>query len=74
MPDPALQSIMPSSEDVEKQTIYASAVGAPTYSSNLEEGETAEFGEVKELRRGLHQRHIQMIALAGCIGTVNTSS
>ncbi|KAH6716728.1 putative amino acid permease [Leptodontidium sp. MPI-SDFR-AT-0119] len=28
-----------------------------------------EFVEVKELRQGLHQRHIQMIALAGTIGT-----
>ncbi|KAL1744916.1 amino acid permease/ SLC12A domain-containing protein [Schizophyllum fasciatum] len=28
-----------------------------------------EFEEKKDLRRGLHQRHIQMIALAGTIGT-----
>lgn len=27
------------------------------------------FEEVSELRQGLHQRHIQMIALAGTIGT-----
>lgn len=30
---------------------------------------SGEFSEVKELRQGLHQRHIQMIALAGTIGT-----
>lgn len=28
-----------------------------------------EFEEKQELRRGLQQRHIQMIALAGTIGT-----
>lgn len=28
-----------------------------------------EFAEVSEVRQGLHQRHIQMIALAGTIGT-----
>ncbi|KAM0137293.1 hypothetical protein ACHAP3_004099 [Botrytis cinerea] len=33
------------------------------------DGEPKEFAEVKELRRGLAQRHIQMIALAGTIGT-----
>lgn len=31
--------------------------------------ETPEFAEKKDLRRGLGQRHIQMIALAGTIGT-----
>ena len=30
---------------------------------------SAEFTELKELRQGLHQRHVQMIALAGTIGT-----
>lgn len=28
-----------------------------------------EFGEFRHLRQGLHQRHVQMIALAGTIGT-----
>lgn len=30
---------------------------------------TGEFEEVESARKGLHQRHIQMIALAGTIGT-----
>ncbi|APA08310.1 hypothetical protein sscle_03g030800 [Sclerotinia sclerotiorum 1980 UF-70] len=40
-------------------------------SSSLQsqDDEPKEFAEVKELRRGLAQRHIQMIALAGTIGT-----
>ncbi|KAF2769845.1 amino acid transporter-like protein [Teratosphaeria nubilosa] len=38
----------------------------PVYDSD---GEAVEFDEKKELRRGLQQRHIQMIALAGTIGT-----
>ncbi|RDW61549.1 amino acid transporter-like protein [Coleophoma crateriformis] len=33
------------------------------------ENEAGEFGEVHVLKQGLHQRHIQMIALAGTIGT-----
>ncbi|KAL1731376.1 amino acid permease/ SLC12A domain-containing protein [Schizophyllum commune] len=36
------------------------------------EEDIVEFDEKKDLKRGLHQRHIQMIALAGTIGTVNT--
>lgn len=32
----------------------------------------SEFDERKDLRRGLKQRHIQMIALAGTIGTVGS--
>ncbi|EED23994.1 amino acid permease, putative [Talaromyces stipitatus ATCC 10500] len=35
----------------------------------LADKSTGEFEEVKALRQGLHQRHIQMIALAGTIGT-----
>ncbi|PWY96542.1 putative amino acid permease [Aspergillus sclerotioniger CBS 115572] len=31
--------------------------------------DNGEFEEVKAVRQGLHQRHIQMIALAGTIGT-----
>lgn len=34
-------------------------------------GAVANFEEVGELRQGLQQRHIQMIALAGAIGTVS---
>ncbi|KAK4948492.1 hypothetical protein LTR10_013026 [Elasticomyces elasticus] len=34
-----------------------------------DEAGPVEFDEKKELRRGLEQRHIQMIALAGTIGT-----
>ncbi len=37
----------------------------------LGETEVAGFEETRELKRGLHQRHIQMIALAGTIGTVS---
>ena len=33
------------------------------------EGNEAELAEVDVVRQGLHQRHIQMIALAGTIGT-----
>lgn len=32
-------------------------------------GTVGDFGEKGELKQGLHQRHIQMIALAGAIGT-----
>lgn len=35
----------------------------------LDEEAPGEFAEVRTLRQGLHQRHIQMIALAGTIGT-----
>ncbi|RDW87294.1 hypothetical protein BP5796_02988 [Coleophoma crateriformis] len=64
-----------SSEDIEKngsvpvyekQVVYTSADGAP---SDLQEENATEFVETHELRRGLEQRHIQMIALAGTIGT-----
>lgn len=33
------------------------------------EGFEQDFGEVATMKQGLHQRHIQMIALAGTIGT-----
>lgn len=36
---------------------------------NLVDEATGEFEEVRNVRQGLHQRHIQMIALAGTIGT-----
>jgi yeast amino acid transporter len=35
----------------------------------LADSAAAQMGEVSEVRQGLHQRHIQMIALAGTIGT-----
>ncbi|EME78479.1 uncharacterized protein MYCFIDRAFT_37349 [Pseudocercospora fijiensis CIRAD86] len=38
---------------------------APVY----HDGQPIDFAEKADLRRGLHQRHIQMIALAGAIGT-----
>lgn len=34
-------------------------------------GQVSNFQEVGELKQGLKQRHIQMIALAGAIGTVS---
>ncbi|KAK5109350.1 hypothetical protein LTR62_007119 [Meristemomyces frigidus] len=40
-----------------------------TVTTVYDEAGPIEFEEKKELRRGLHQRHIQMIALAGTIGT-----
>ncbi|EMC91161.1 hypothetical protein BAUCODRAFT_316905 [Baudoinia panamericana UAMH 10762] len=40
-------------------------VPVPAFSDD----EPVEFEEKQELRRGLHQRHIQMISLAGTIGT-----
>ncbi|KAJ5983775.1 amino acid permease [Penicillium waksmanii] len=43
--------------DIEKEVYDKDGAGAP------------ELAETKELRRGLQQRHIQMIALAGTIGT-----
>ncbi|CAI7645167.1 unnamed protein product [Penicillium manginii] len=43
--------------DIEKEIYDKDGAGAP------------ELAETKELRRGLQQRHIQMIALAGTIGT-----
>ncbi|RFU30926.1 hypothetical protein B7463_g5407, partial [Scytalidium lignicola] len=53
----------------EKKVALASEI--PVYGDAATgEAEVAiEFSEVKELRRGLAQRHIQMIALAGAIGT-----
>ncbi|CAD6439283.1 a61c5c97-eda8-4861-a942-97df7789b8d0 [Sclerotinia trifoliorum] len=43
----------------------------PVHGTSLQsqDDEPKEFAEIKELRRGLAQRHIQMIALAGTIGT-----
>lgn len=37
-----------------------------------EVSDVTNFAEVGELKQGLKQRHIQMIALAGAIGTVSS--
>ncbi|KAJ5128844.1 hypothetical protein N7448_002557 [Penicillium atrosanguineum] len=41
----------------------------PEAPAQLADESTGEFEEVAAVRQGLHQRHIQMIALAGTIGT-----
>lgn len=43
----------------------------PTYDTELEDVDSAvgQLEELETVRQGLHQRHIQMIALAGTIGT-----
>lgn len=58
----------------EKKFSYAEDAKAP---SDIESGDMSptyddedDFAEKKDLRTGLKQRHIQMIALAGTIGTV----
>ncbi|TVY51018.1 Proline-specific permease [Lachnellula cervina] len=45
--------------------------GAPVYAEEpiAEDGSVLVFDETRVLRQGLHQRHIQMIALCGAIGT-----
>lgn len=48
----------------EKKLDYNAAVMA-----HLDDESAGEFSEYKDVRKGLHQRHIQMIALAGTIGT-----
>lgn len=66
----------PVSADPEKNALSSDRKGpydaaAPVYVDEaLGETEVAGFEETRELKRGLHQRHIQMIALAGTIGTV----
>ncbi|KAK9780225.1 hypothetical protein SCAR479_02862 [Seiridium cardinale] len=42
---------------------------SPTVDTGIVQNADDPFGEVGELRQGLKQRHIQMIALAGAIGT-----
>lgn len=58
-----------SDEKSNEKTVYSNDV--PLYEEDRQDGETSaeEFIETRELRRGLEQRHIQMIALAGAIGT-----
>ncbi|OJJ41447.1 hypothetical protein ASPWEDRAFT_48024 [Aspergillus wentii DTO 134E9] len=57
----------------EKEVKKAAVASNPSEDADVEIGKKdvvpVEFGEVKDLRRGLHQRHIQMISLAGTIGT-----
>lgn len=48
----------------EKPTSHA--VNEPIYEADDIAG---EFEEIKNVKQGLHQRHIQMIALAGTVGT-----
>lgn len=56
----------PYAEDVKRSTDVESGDISPLYDANG----PVEFEEKKDLKRGLQQRHIQMIALAGTIGTV----
>lgn len=61
------EDIHPDLKSTEKQPVYAADV-----ESQPGDVEFAAVGEVEVangLRQGLHQRHIQMIALAGTIGT-----
>lgn len=51
----------------EKPAVPDSKTDIETGSSK--HGLASEFGEVRKLRQGLHQRHVQMIALAGTLGT-----
>lgn len=46
------------------------AIAARPTEGDLEDGVgDGDFGEIHAVKQGLHQRHIQMIALAGTIGT-----
>ncbi|TVY41205.1 Proline-specific permease [Lachnellula subtilissima] len=49
---------------------------APGYAEEpvAEDGSVIDFEETRELKQGLNQRHIQMIALCGAIGTVGFST
>ncbi|KAK0118313.1 hypothetical protein ONS95_012607 [Cadophora gregata] len=65
---------MSSSDEKSSANMAASTEKSPAYEAGVIMPEIdiespGEFQEVKELRQGLHQRHIQMIALAGTIGT-----
>ncbi|KAI1264963.1 amino acid permease/ SLC12A domain-containing protein [Xylariaceae sp. FL1019] len=44
-------------------------VGNIATDSDHVEALSSEFTEIKQTRQGLHQRHVQMIALAGTLGT-----
>ncbi|KAJ3984621.1 amino acid permease/ SLC12A domain-containing protein [Lentinula detonsa] len=56
------------SEEKDKN-VYEGKLDAESGSTGPVVGDEQVFEEEKELRRGLQQRHIQMIALAGTIGT-----
>lgn len=61
------------SSDAEKHAYQANSkpvYGNASPDEHLGETEVAEYVETRDLKRGLQQRHIQMIALAGTIGTV----
>ena len=58
---------LPYTEDTKHSTDVETGEIAPAY----DDFGPVEFEEKKDLRRGLAQRHIQMIALAGTIGTVS---
>lgn len=43
--------------------------GSGYHAANIDERVILEFEEVRQVKQGLHQQQIQMIALAGTIGT-----
>ncbi|KAJ5601841.1 hypothetical protein N7510_011375 [Penicillium lagena] len=49
----------------EKTPAYDAEMAKPTDAENA----ASQLEEIKNFRQGLHQRHIQMIALAGTVGT-----
>lgn len=61
---------MPYTEDAKAHSDIESGEVIPIY--EYDNDGPIEFEEKKDLKRGLKQRHIQMIALAGTIGTVRT--
>lgn len=61
------EDIHPDLKSSEKQPVYAADVDSQP--GDVEIGAVGEVEESNGLRQGLHQRHIQMIALAGTIGT-----
>ena len=56
-------------EDAEKGPETVGSISQNEYGATTENGTIEGFEELKYLRQGLKQRHIQMIALAGTIGT-----
>ncbi|KAJ1325137.1 hypothetical protein MN608_09848 [Microdochium nivale] len=51
------------------QVRYGAAGGNASSSAGAHDGDFVTRNEEEDLRRGLHQRHISLIALAGAIGT-----
>lgn len=70
-----MSSINSSAQDNANEVVHKSGHDEKTTPHNimtpvpLADEATGEFEEVEATRQGLHQRHIQMIALAGTIGT-----